>query len=123
MSPLIIYFYNDLINNCFVYSYSDNANVPFFLPPVSFSRIDSVQNNIFKKDAGENNANNNIIGVTRMRRGTQAKYVNFDLKDPLPQKPNEMALKLMEVKMISLDKYELIKEVSLTNTIHNHADE
>lgn len=94
-----------------MYSYSDNANVPFFLPPVSFSRIDSVQNNIFKKDAGENNANNNIIGVTRMRRGTQAKYVNFDLKDPVPQKPNENAHKLMEVKMISQDKYELIKEV------------
>lgn len=72
----------------------------YFLPPAAFSRMDTVQGYMYRKDApAEASVPHNIIGRTRRRRSIHAIFINFDVPD-VPKKPREMALKLLRVKFL-----------------------
>ncbi|XP_034231129.1 general transcription factor 3C polypeptide 5 [Thrips palmi] len=72
----------------------------YFLPPAAFSRMDTVQGYMYRKDApAEATVPHNIIGRTRRRRSIHAIFVNFDVPE-VPKKPRDMALKLLRVKFL-----------------------
>ncbi|GAB0095351.1 general transcription factor 3C polypeptide 5 [Sergentomyia squamirostris] len=78
-------------------------NIPYFLPPLLFSRTDTVQQKIFRSgEAGPS--------CSRMRKKRSKYHVfsSFNLNDPLPEKMNPTAADMLKVKFISTDEYNII---------------
>ncbi|XP_035684335.1 general transcription factor 3C polypeptide 5-like isoform X1 [Branchiostoma floridae] len=85
-------------------------DVPLFVPPATFSRIDTPQNYHYKKDPTHNFKNpmkalssSNLIGVARARRPHNAIFVNFE-ELHVPTKPLDGAV-------VHMDKYNLHGEL------------
>ncbi|XP_067002330.2 general transcription factor 3C polypeptide 5 [Anabrus simplex] len=72
-----------------------------FLPPAVFSRMDSMQTYLYRKEANEDNPNipPNIIGRTRRRRSGHAVFVTFDISK-IPDKPRDVAIKFLHLKFL-----------------------
>ncbi|XP_058824246.1 general transcription factor 3C polypeptide 5 [Topomyia yanbarensis] len=83
------------------------ANVPYFLPPISFSRFDTAQTSIFKaKDIVTD-----VVGIGDKDRASRTKhglYMSFSLTDPLPTEPNPLAVRTIEQKRIPQETIDLI---------------
>lgn len=92
--------YNTLVPDGIVPLSWINKPAMYFLPPAAFSRMDTVQGYMYRKDApSEAAVPHNIIGRTRRRRSIHAVFVNFDVPE-IPNQPREMALKLLQVKFL-----------------------
>lgn len=98
----------------FLSSLSDkNAEeMPFFLPPALFTRVDSCQDNLFKKEAAKAvEDDSTIIGLSRSRRFKHASYISFSLTGPIPEKPYYQAMRLLEYKFVTKEQFNTVKEV------------
>lgn len=83
----------------------------YFLPPAAFSRMDTVQGYMYRKDApSEATIPHNIIGRTRRRRSIHAIFVNFDVPE-IPRKPRDMALKLLQVKFLEEQHLSVVRKL------------
>ncbi|XP_055639320.1 general transcription factor 3C polypeptide 5 isoform X2 [Toxorhynchites rutilus septentrionalis] len=72
----------------------DSGHVPFFMPPISFSRFDNAQLSIFKsKDITSDLFNPGER--ERARRTKHGIYHSFSLSDPLPAEPNALAIQTL----------------------------
>lgn len=91
----------------------EHRNNPFYLPPLSFTRLDTVQETIFKKDqmSKDQKDDSTLIGRTRMRRNKHATYLLFDLQLPTPTHPHPIALDFLKTKFIPQEKYDEIREL------------
>uniref|UniRef100_A0A336K515 CSON001519 protein n=2 Tax=Culicoides sonorensis TaxID=179676 RepID=A0A336K515_CULSO len=95
-----------------------NKNVPLFLPPPIFSRIDTPQTGLFKKqEQTEAGTSDNVIGVLRSRRKNYATCITFSITDPVPQKPHKSAFDSITLKVISQEKIDAVKETFKTRPI------
>lgn len=102
--------------------HSDDANndIPYFFPPSSFTRVDTPQDSFFKKDRskGQNkdqlspfdSAESTIVGMSRLRRFKHACYIPFSLTNPIPEKAQFQALKMLKFKFITNEQFNMIKE-------------
>lgn len=72
-----------------------SEGIPYFLPPITFSRFDTAQLSIFKaKDILAD-----MMGATEKERAKRTKhgiYVSFNLLDPLPTEANALALETIK---------------------------
>lgn len=92
--------------------------IPYFLPPLSFSRFDSVQPNLFRKEQAKADGDNNVeddglIGKTRLRRIKHASYISFNLTDAIPNPPltTAVATEYLKVKFITIEQFNAVKEL------------
>ncbi|KAL1379985.1 hypothetical protein pipiens_003675 [Culex pipiens pipiens] len=82
--------------------------VPYFLPPISFSRFDTSQLNIFK--AKDVVADLMAPGdKERARRTKHGIYQGFTLLEPLPQEPNPLAPQTMKAKNVPQGTIDLVR--------------
>ncbi|XP_077981401.1 general transcription factor 3C polypeptide 5-like, partial [Glandiceps talaboti] len=71
-------------------------NVPLFIPPPSFSRIDVPLDYYYRPDQHRDVTRpSNLIGIARARRPHNAVFMNFDDKD-VPTKPLDAAVAAMK---------------------------
>lgn len=93
------------------------ANMPYFLPPVLFTRVDTCQEGLFKsnisKDGPSSDNNSTIIGLTRNRRFKHATYIPFSLTDPIPDKSHPQAMRMLKFKLVTNEQFNLVKEVRI----------
>ncbi|XP_012278191.1 general transcription factor 3C polypeptide 5 [Orussus abietinus] len=73
-------------------------DVPYFLPPPAFSRMDNVQNYVPKTEPDEI-LKDTVIGKTRKRRGGFSNYIHFNSEE-VPRKPPKGIETAMKVKFI-----------------------
>lgn len=78
-----------------------------------------MQDNFFKKDRskGQNkelspfdSAESTIVGMSRSRRFKHACYIPFSLANPIPEKAQFQALKMLKFKFITNEQFNMIKE-------------
>lgn len=86
--------------------------MPFFLPPAIFTRVDSCQDTLFKKEAvrAANEDDSTVIGLSRNRRFKHASYIPFSLNGPIPEKPHFQALRLLKYKFVTTEQFNAIKD-------------
>ncbi|XP_022191449.2 general transcription factor 3C polypeptide 5 [Nilaparvata lugens] len=104
--------YHDLMPKDFPTSEWFQLPMSHFLPPAIYSRMDSIQSYLYRQeklDCDGTEAQANIIGRTRRRRSGFAIFVTFDVPS-VPCKPRPSSLKLLEVKFLAKDHYEIIKQ-------------
>lgn len=86
--------------------------MPFFLPPALFTRIDSCQDNMFKREVSKAvEDDSTVIGLSRNRRFKHASYMPFSLTGPIPVKPHLQALRLLKYKFVTTEQFNTVKEV------------
>ncbi|XP_063700503.1 general transcription factor 3C polypeptide 5 [Culicoides brevitarsis] len=100
----------------------ENKNVPLFLPPPVFSRIEIPQTGLFKKiEAGTSDTttskDENVIGVNRSRRKNYATCMRFTMTEPIPAKPHNSAFDSITLKVVSQEKIDAVKETFKTRPI------
>merc|ERR1712013_85000 len=90
-------------------SWIETPDVPLFLPPAAFSRMDLAQEYQYRREttAPTLSTPDNIIGRTRLRRSHHAIFVTYDV-DKVPDKPRDVALKQIKLKFIDRDRLKLI---------------
>ncbi|KAJ9599307.1 hypothetical protein L9F63_010221 [Diploptera punctata] len=87
------------------------GDAPYFLPPATFSRMDTMQQYLYRKETADDNTTPpNIIGRTRRRRSGHAVFVTFDVPE-IPKKPRPIALKLLRLKFLNGVHYETVKKI------------
>lgn len=87
--------------------------VPYFLPPSLFTRIDTCQDGLFKKErTNEPGAakESSVIGLSRHRRFKYASYIPFTLSDPIPEKAQSQALRMLQFNFVSNEQFNLVKD-------------
>lgn len=96
---------------------NDDDQVPYFFPPSSFTRVDTVQDSFFKrdrskgqKDQGSNAIESSIVGMSRNRRFKHACYIPFSLTNPIPEKPQYAAVKMLRFKFVTNDQFNMVKD-------------
>lgn len=85
--------------------------MPYFLPPSVFTRVDSCQDALFKKENFKDEDDSTIVGLSRNRRFKHASYIPFSLAGPIPEKPQYQALQMLKFKLVTNDQFNLVKEV------------
>lgn len=81
--------------------------VPYFLPPAAFSRMDSVQPYVPKTET--NNTDESVIGKTRKRRAGFSNFISF--KTPgVPVNPPKGIETAMKVKFLQSSHVEKIRQ-------------
>ncbi|XP_049963038.1 general transcription factor 3C polypeptide 5 [Schistocerca serialis cubense] len=84
---------------------------PYFLPPAVFSRMDSVQSYLYRKETSDDaNVPHNIIGRTRRRRSGHAIFVTYDITK-VPKRPREIAVKCLQLKFLTGEHYRKMQEL------------
>ncbi|XP_075213058.1 general transcription factor IIIC subunit l(2)37Cd [Lycorma delicatula] len=86
---------------------------PPFLPPAAFSRMDSVQLYLYRKESKDSKTDHtpaNIIGRTRCRRSAHAVFVTFDVP-AAPTKPRVNSLKYLELKFLAGEPHTILSEL------------
>nr|CAD7464294.1 unnamed protein product [Timema tahoe] len=88
------------------------GDTPLFLTPPAFSRMDTMQSYLYRKEASDeyDTAPHNIIGRTRRRRSGHAVFVSFEVPDT-PRAPREIALQLLSLKFLSEKHLEKIHKL------------
>lgn len=120
LSPLYL-IQSILLKFIMIFSFhSDESKpIPYFFPPSSFTRVDTVQDGFFKKDRskGQNkdlspfdSAESTVVGMSRNRRFKHASYIPFSLSNPIPDRAQYKALKMLKFKFITNDQFNMIKE-------------
>ncbi|XP_055315965.1 general transcription factor 3C polypeptide 5 [Sitodiplosis mosellana] len=116
------FIYDEIMPNCLLSPewLTDEASnrTPYFFPPSSFTRVDTVQDSFFKKDRSKGNkdlspfdsAESTIVGMSRNRRFKHACYIPFSLTNPIPEKAQFQALKMLKFKFITNEQFNMIKE-------------
>lgn len=101
----------------FIFSDDSNNHIPYFFPPSSFTRVDTVQDSFFKKDRSKNKdqlsldcVESTIVGMSRNRRFKHACYIPFSLTNPIPDKAQFQALKMLKFKFVTSDQFNMVKE-------------
>jgi len=93
---------------------NDIETTPLFLPPMSFSRTDTVQDYHFRKEVRDVKTSkdlpDNIIGRTRQRRSLYNCFLTFDA-EKVPEKPNEAAKEQLENFGVEQKFIEKVKEL------------
>nr|XP_019554547.2 general transcription factor 3C polypeptide 5 [Aedes albopictus] len=82
-------------------------NVPYFLPPITFSRFDTAQMSIFKTKE----ILADMLGATEKERARRTKhgiYVPFNLTDPLPTEANALALETIKNRNVKEEVIEMV---------------
>lgn len=107
----------DMVYNDMIPTYKDshswlteNPGVPYFLPPLLFSRLDSVQHKIFKPTV---TTEKGMIAPRIFQRKKRSKYniiAPFNLHDALPERMNPAAAEMLKVKFISPDEFNAVKK-------------
>ncbi|XP_055683661.1 general transcription factor 3C polypeptide 5 [Lutzomyia longipalpis] len=88
---------------------TEKPNVPYFLPPLLFSRLDSVQHKIFKPTM---TTEKGMIAPRIFQRKKRSKYnviASFNLHDTLPERMNPAAGEMLKVKFISPEEFNAVK--------------
>lgn len=84
---------------------------PYFLPPAVFSRMDTVQSYLYRKEPSDDaNVPHNIIGRTRRRRSGHAIFVTYDI-NKVPKRPREVAMKCLQLKFLTGEHYKKVQEL------------
>lgn len=97
----------------------ENKNVPLFLPPPVFSRIEIPQTSLFKKleMAEGSGEDENVIGVNRSRRKNYATCTRFTMTDAIPTKPHKFAFDSFTLKVVSQEKIDAVRQTFATRPI------
>lgn len=77
-----------------------------------------MQDSFFKKDRSKgqkdlspfDSAESTIVGMSRNRRFKHACYIPFSLTNPIPEKAQYQALKMLKFKFITNEQFNMIKE-------------
>ncbi|XP_014223258.1 general transcription factor 3C polypeptide 5 [Trichogramma pretiosum] len=83
-------------------------DVPLFLPPAAFSRMDSIQQYSLKSDV-IGNEENLVIGKTRKRRAGFSNFINFNAPD-VPRNPPKGIETALRVKFLQSSHVEKMKK-------------
>lgn len=89
-----------------------NQDVPLFLPPAIFSRLDSVQQYVPKTETGayKDKEEENFIGKTRKRRAGLSNLINFNTSY-VPTNPPAGVENAIKVKFLQSSHLERIKQI------------
>uniref|UniRef100_A0A1B6FP34 General transcription factor 3C polypeptide 5 n=1 Tax=Cuerna arida TaxID=1464854 RepID=A0A1B6FP34_9HEMI len=84
---------------------------PYFLPPATFSRMDTVQNYQYRQETVHNDTTVQPyhIGRTRRRRSGHAIFVTFSTAT-IPLKPRPSALKFLDIKFLGGTHLQVMKQ-------------
>ncbi|XP_053676472.1 general transcription factor 3C polypeptide 5 [Anopheles nili] len=92
---------------CTMSPFDKSPNIPFFLPPVSFSRADQINNNVLRETKCHK------VAATdhsyRRRRKKHGIYHPFTLTEPIPDKPSIQAQNMIDEKLTSSEDVEKIR--------------
>lgn len=91
--------------------FSEKTDVPIFLPPVAFTRTDTMQVTLLKNekvDVKDERSDPNVtFAVTnRSSRSVNGISIAFNMSDPIPMKPNEMVKDLVKNKFMTQEEYD-----------------
>lgn len=97
----------------------ENKNVPLFLPPPVFSRIEIPQTGLFKKpEVSEGSSKDeNVIGINRSRRKNYATCTRFTMTDQIPAKPHKFAFDSFTLKVVSQEKIDAVRQTFVTRPV------
>lgn len=116
------FIYDDILPNKLLspdWLTDDSKELPYFFPPSSFTRVETVQDGFFKKDRSKgqskdsspfNSAQSTIVGMSRSRRFKHASYIPFSLTNPIPERAQYKALEMLKFKFITNEQFNMIKE-------------
>lgn len=84
----------------------------YFLPPATFSRMDTMQNYHYRQESADTDASvaPYIIGRTRRRRSIYATFVAFSAPS-VPSKPRDLALKYLQIKFLTESHVQRIRQL------------
>lgn len=92
--------------------------VPYFFPPGSFSRVDTVLDGYFKKDRSKGTKSQSaldapestVVGMSRNRRFKHACYIPFSLINPTPENPQMQAVKMLKYQLVTTEQFNVVKD-------------
>lgn len=97
-------------------SWLERKDVPLFVPPAAFSRMDLAQDYQYRRETTSSSTAphlastpHNIIGRTRHRRSHHAIFVTYDV-EKVPEKPRDVALNQIKLKFIDQERLLSVKE-------------
>ncbi|XP_055710450.1 general transcription factor 3C polypeptide 5 [Phlebotomus papatasi] len=88
---------------------TENPNVPYFLPPLLFSRMDTVQHKIFRPTYITEKGTVTPKFQQRKKRSRYNIFASFNLHDPFPDKMNPAAAEMLKIKFISTEEFNVVK--------------
>ncbi|XP_035909078.1 general transcription factor 3C polypeptide 5 [Anopheles stephensi] len=92
-------------------------STPSFIPPVCFSRNDSMNTFVLREPKKPRKANPPVDGCHRRRRQKHGIYHTFSLTEPIPEKATAMALNMLNAKVVTGIEMEQVRHAFLTRPI------
>ncbi|KAG5675854.1 hypothetical protein PVAND_005723 [Polypedilum vanderplanki] len=108
------YIYDDLIPTNILSGPSwlrEKVDVPLFLPPVQFSRIDCIQSSSLVNENSINEKDDIFKFSKRSSRVTHGTTVVFDMKTPIPSKPKDTAIDFTQGSSLAQKEYEIVSKL------------
>lgn len=95
--------------------FSENLDVPLFLPPLIFSRTDTPQISVLKKGNRDEDPTEkaSFAATNRASRCTNGIPITFSMTEPIPMKPKENMSNVLKVNLIQQEHYDIIHQVRL----------
>ncbi|XP_059618884.1 general transcription factor 3C polypeptide 5 [Phlebotomus argentipes] len=90
---------------------TENPSIPYFLPPLLFSRLDTVQHKTFRSSQITEKGATVQQFQERKKRSKHNVIASFNLHDALPDKMNPAAAEMLKVKFVSNDEYTTVKNL------------
>ena len=93
--------------------FSENLDVPLFLPPLIFSRTDTPQISVLKKGNRDEDPTEktSFAATNRASRCTNGTPITFSMTEPIPMKPKENMSNVLKVNLIQQEHYDIIHQV------------
>lgn len=89
--------------------FRENLDVPVFLPPVSFTRTDTMQQTVLKNELNNDDVETAKFAITnRSSRATHGISIPFHMSDPIPTKPNEAVNDPANISLLKQDECEAV---------------
>lgn len=90
------------------YNRSEKLDVPVFLPPVAFTRSDTMQPTVLKNEVYNDEEDENVkFAITnRTSRATHGISVPFSMTDPVPTKANDAVKDMLNWTIVKQEEYE-----------------
>lgn len=90
--------------------FTERTDVPFFLPPPIFCRVDTINTNILKNET-KSNENETFSISNRPTRTNNVKIIPFSLKDPIPTKPKKNMPDILKANMVTQRQHDIVYEM------------
>lgn len=90
----------------------EKVAVPVFLPPVAFTRSDTMQTTILKNEVKDGDDSEKFAVTNRMSRATNGIAIPFSMVEPVPSVPNESVKDIIStITLITQEEMDEVKKL------------